>query len=100
MACDTGCVKSKLSACALGFAFGILKGLCLLAFAWAGWLWGYSSPMMEHAASFYYGYGPSFVGGLIGAAWGFVCGFVFGFVFGYIYNFCLCCCSRKSAEGK
>jgi NhaP-type Na+/H+ or K+/H+ antiporter len=102
MWCKDESVKSKLSPCALGLAFGVIKGVCLLALAWAGWLWGYESPMMERAVDFYYGYAPTFVGGLFGAVWGFICGFVFGIILGSVYNFFLCCCKKScsSSESK
>ena len=90
------CVKTKLSLCALGLTFGIIKGVWLLLLAWAGWRFGYGSAMIEHVSHFYHGYGPSLLGGVIGFVWGFVSGFVFGVVFGFLYNFFLCRCCKKS----
>jgi hypothetical protein len=86
---------NKLSVCSLGFAFGIAEGLCMLLFAWAGWLFDYGASMHTYLADFYYGYAPTFVGGLWGGLWGFILGFVFGVVVSVIYNFCLYkCCKR------
>src|SRR5258708_6415070 len=76
MSCSDECVKSKLSPWALGLAFGVIKGLCLMLYAWGGWLFGYGMPMIEHIASFYHGYGASLVGGLIGGVYGFVGGLI------------------------
>lgn len=89
------CVKSKLSPCALGVAFGILKGICLMLIAWISLYWGYGTPMIEHVAQVYHGYSPTIMGGLIGGAYGLIGGFIFGVIFGWIYNFCLCCCQKK-----
>lgn len=95
-----GCVKARLSVCALGLTFGVIKGLWLLLLAWAGWRFAYGSPMIEHIAHFYYGYGPSFLGGVIGGAWGFVSGFVFGAITAFIYNYFLCLCCKKCSPGE
>src|ERR1700722_450496 len=94
------CVKSKLSACALGLTFGVIKGVWMLLLAWAGWRFGVGSYMIEHLGHFYSGYDASFVGGLIGGAYGFVCGFIFGFVVGFIYNFFLCKCCKMCSSGE
>lgn len=97
MMCDKdGCVKAKLSPCALGVACGVLKAVCLMGLAWAAAFFGYGMPMVEHVAQFYHGYSASVVGGLIGGGYGLVAGYIFGFVFGYIYNFCLCYCCKKA----
>ena len=79
----------------LGVAFGIAKALCMLAFAWAGWLGGYGVSMIHDVANLYYGFAPTFVGGLYGALWGLIGGFIFGFVVGLIYDCCASCCAKK-----
>jgi hypothetical protein len=98
MSCQTEGVKSTVSACSLGLALGVLKGLCVMLLAWAAWLFGVGGPMVMHMASYYHGVSASFVGGLIGAAYGLVGGFVFGYIFGKLYNFFLCRCHHKNTE--
>lgn len=98
-----GCVKAKLSPCALGVSFGVLKGVSLMLFAWVSYFFGYGAPIIENVASVYSGYSASIVGGFVGGIWGLVVGFIFGMLFGYIYNYILCrCCKKcdKSAECK
>src|SRR5579883_1567965 len=90
--------KACLSACALGSAFGVMKGVWLMFLAWGGAVYGYTSPMMEHMYHFYKGYGPSFVGGIVGGIYGFICGFIFGAVVAILYNFFLC--SGKKSKAK
>lgn len=92
------CVKSKLCACSLGLTFGVVKGVCLLLFAWAGWLFGYGTAMVEHVSVMYHGYASTFVGGLIGGLYGLVGGFILGFIVGKLYNFFLCRCSKFSGK--
>src|SRR5690348_3842366 len=95
------CAKAKLSTVSLGIAFGVTEALFMILFAWAGWLFGYGISMIHQIASVYYGYAPSFSGGLLGGAWGLVDGFVFGVVAGFIYNLCFGYCSKScSSEGK
>lgn len=91
-------VKNKLSAFSLGIAFGITESIFIILFAWISAKWGYGSPIIHELANVYYGYGPSFIGGLIGGVWGFVDGFTFGLVAGLIYNLCLRCCVKSSSS--
>lgn len=90
-----GCVKAKLSKCALGVTVGVLKALCLMIMAWMSFYFGYGTAMVDHVAAYYPGYASSFVGGIIGGVYGLVGGFIFGFIFAYIYNFCLCYCVKR-----
>jgi len=87
--------KMKLCPFCFGLALGIISGLCKMTFAWVAAIWGYGGGMIEHYASFYYGYGPTILGGLVGGLWGLVIGFIFGAIFAFIYNFILCCCQSK-----
>jgi hypothetical protein len=97
MMLETESHKIKLSACSFGIAIGVAEGLYMLLFAWAGWFWGYGTPLIVQIAYVFYGYAPSFIGGILGGIWGFVDGFIFGFIVGWIYNLCLCCRCRKSS---
>lgn len=95
MSSEGMCVK--VSPFALGLALGVMKGVCLLFLAYVSWLGGYGSVMVEHVASWYPGYGASFVGGIIGGIYGLIAGFISGFIFGYLYNFFLRCCGKYSS---
>lgn len=89
------CAKAKLCACSLGIAIGVTKGLILMLFAWAGWMWGVGTPMIEHIGNLFHGYAPTLLGGIIGGGWGLIGGFVVGLLIGWIYNRCICCGCKK-----
>lgn len=84
----------------LGIAFGIVSGLCMLALAWAGWLWGYGTIMIDQIASIYHGYAATMIGGLWGLLWGFVKGFIGGLIFGWVYNGLVHCRSKCCPANK
>ena len=77
-------MSKKLNALSLAIAIGVSEGLGMMLFAWAGWLWGYGTPVIQQIASMFIGYAPSFGGGILGALWGFADGFTFGIVVGWI----------------
>ena len=85
----------KLSACSLGLALGILKGVGLMLLAFAGVWWGYGSEMISHLGLYYHGYAASYVGGLYGLALGFVCGFIGGYLIAKLYNYILVRCKKS-----
>jgi hypothetical protein len=90
---------TKLSACALGVAFGITQGLGMMLLAWMAWKGGIGTSLVVFVSNLYHGYAADFVGGLFGFGWGFLDGFVFGVVAGFFYNLCLCCsCCKKRPE--
>lgn len=84
---------TRLSAIALGVAFGVVSALFMMIFAWSVWMNGTTSPIIDQWAAIYPGYAATLKGGFIGGAWGFVEGFICGLVVGWVYNLCLCCCS-------
>lgn len=90
MQCDSSkcCVFKKGSK--FGMAFGIPNAIFMLALGWAGWLFGYGTTMIEYSSALYHGFSPTFVGGIVGAAWGLVIGYVYGFIFGVV----LACCNK------
>ena len=92
MKCQSVCVVSKLHSCALGLAFGIVKGLFLMLFAWSAMYWGFGLDLIMQISHVYQGYEASWVGGLIGGGYGLLVGFIAGVLIGFIYNLCLCCC--------
>lgn len=91
--------KSKcgfLAPVSLGVGLGVASAFCMLLLAWGGWLWGFGLVMIEQSATMYYGFAPTFVGGIYGALWGFIDGFVFGLITAWFYNLCLSCrCCKK-----
>ncbi len=91
---------TRLSAVALGVAFGVVSAISMMVFAWSAWLGGNGSQMIQQWAAIYPGFDASLKGGFIGGAWGFVEGFVLGVITGWIYNLCLCCCSKKCCCGQ
>lgn len=95
---DSECVKAKLSACSFGLAIGITNGLFLMLFAWAGWWFGYGLSLTDMLATIYYGYGASFMGGIVGALYGLLDGFIFGFIAGSIYNYFLSRCCKSAGK--
>ena len=94
------CENSKKGICpfSFGVAVGIVCGLFMMSFAWMAAFWGVGALMIEQYANFYYGYAPTFLGGLAGGLWGLIDGFIFGFLVAYFYNCCTRCC-KKSGKG-
>lgn len=90
------CTKTKLSAYALGVAFGVTEALFMLFFGWVAWIFGYGTFIIDIIAHVYIGYAPTFLGGIYGALWGLLDGFIFGLIAGYIYNRCYMLCCKKS----
>ncbi len=95
--CKNESGKSKLSVCAFGLAIGLAEGIYMLLFAWIAWVCGYGTPLITDIAHVFYGYAPSFIGGLFGGLWGFADGFIFGIIAAWIYNLVLSSCCRKTS---
>lgn len=103
--CGSGCSKKGKMLCpvSLGFAIGIATAIFMIVCGWVGYFWGYGVTMITQSASFYYGFAPTPVGGLIGGLWGLGVGFIFGLIVGLIYDLCMCCkggCCHKSAQAQ
>lgn len=90
----------RLAPVSFGFALGILWGLGMLLIGWAGWLWGYGIPWIQVWGSVYLGFGPSFMGGIVGAVWGFIDFFIFGWLIALIYNLCARCVKKQDTSEK
>lgn len=86
------CKCRSLSPLAFGVSLGIVNGIFMMLFAWAGWLYAYGTNVIDLWATVYPGLGASLKGGLVGLAWGFLEGFVLGLLWAWIYNLCMCCC--------
>lgn len=87
--------KCVLCPVSFGVGLGIASALFMLAYAWAGWLGGYATQVIDLSSTVHAGYAPTFIGGLVGAVWGFIEGFIFGFIAVFFYNKCLRCCGRS-----
>jgi len=83
---------TRICVVSLGIALGVAKGLGMMLFAWAGWLWGHGVTMIDQVGLMYHGFAPTFKGGLVGLGWGFLCGFILGVVIAFVYNLCVSCC--------
>ena len=70
---------------ALALSLGITWALGLLFLGWVG-AFGWGLEAVDVFSSFYIGYEPTFIGGVIGAVWGFIDGAVGGIVIGFLYN--------------
>ncbi|OGF18450.1 hypothetical protein A3G56_00165 [Candidatus Falkowbacteria bacterium RIFCSPLOWO2_12_FULL_45_10] len=70
----------------LGLAIGVITAAYIflmgLAAAWFGW----GVDAVNLIATYYQGYGASFVGAIVGAVWGFVDGFICGWLIAWLYN--------------
>ena len=75
----------KLNVKGLALGFGILLSLYVFLIGMASML-GWGTEFVEVFSSLYIGFGPSFLGSLIGAAWGFVDGVIGGAIIALIYN--------------
>lgn len=88
--CGCGCNK-KLCPFTFGLALGLTCAIFTAVYAWIGWAWGYGVELITQYGSVYFGYAPTFIGGLWGALWGFAEGFIFGFVLVLIFDLLMCC---------
>lgn len=73
------CIKS------LALSLGIVWGAGMLITGWFSML-GWGNMFVETMSSCYFGYGPSFWGGIIGGIWGFIDAAISGAVFAWLYN--------------
>ncbi len=78
--------KSRVCSMALGISLGVVVGLMMMLFAWAGLYWKYGLEFIEKLSHLYIGYNYTLIGGLVGFGWGFLEGFIIGFIIGFIYN--------------
>ncbi len=75
----------KLSVKGLAIGLGATWALCMLFIGWAA-IFGWATSIVDTMSSVYIGFKPTFLGGIIGAAWGFVDGAIGGLVIALIYN--------------
>lgn len=75
----------KLNVKGLAFGGGVLWAFYVLLVGW-GSIFGWGTSFVSAFSTLYIGYGPSIVGGLIGAVWGFIDGAIAGIIISLVYN--------------
>jgi len=75
----------KLNVKALAVGLGVLWGFMMLFVGWAS-IFGWGTKFVEIMASIYFGFAPTFLGGIIGAIWGFFDGAIGGAIIAIVYN--------------
>lgn len=76
---------SECKPLALGVGVGVL-GAIYVFFVGITAMFGWGDAIVGTLASLYIGYGPSFVGAIIGAIWAFIDGFIAGVIIAWVYN--------------
>ena len=80
---------TKLHAVGLGLALGIVSAVFIFITGLFA-IQGYAVEYVNMMGKIYVGYGPTFLGALLGAIWAFINGFVMGVIVAAIYN-CIVC---------
>jgi hypothetical protein len=75
----------KLSVKGLAISLGVAWAAAVLSIGWTS-MFGWGTSIVEALSSLYIGYAPTWLGGIIGAAWGFVDGAVGGLIIALVYN--------------
>ena len=75
----------KLSLKGLAIGFGSIFGIYVFILGLAG-SFGWGTNMVMGMGKLYIGYGPSFLGALIGGIYAFIDGAIAGLIFGWVYN--------------
>jgi hypothetical protein len=78
-------IMNRLQPLTLGIAIGVL-GAAYAFFLGIIAIFGWGTALVETMASLYIGYGPTFIGAIVGAIWAFVDGLIAGLVIGWLYN--------------
>ncbi len=88
----------KLHSVAFGLALGIVwgVGLFLTGLLAAATDWG--DHFVQVMGSAYIGYGPTFLGAVIGGAWGFLDLFIAGALIAWLYNVISSCCCKVCGD--
>ncbi len=76
----------KINVKGLAIALGLTWSSGMLISGWAA-MFGWAGKIVDVMASVYIGFAPTFLGGIIGAAWGFLDGAIGGAIVALIYNF-------------
>ena len=75
----------KLSVKAVAVAAGTTWAIAILLAGWAAAI-GWGSQFVDVFKPYYIGYGPTFLGGIIGGVWAFFDKLIAGLIFALIYN--------------
>lgn len=87
----------RLSPWALGLSLGLTWGVSLFIMGLLALYASYGEGFVVSIGSLYYGYAPTLLGSVIGAAIGFVDAFICGVIVAWLYNCFTGCCKK---EGK
>ncbi len=90
----------RLSACALGAAFGVITALGTLIIGILAMHFKIGHAWVTLLGSVYIGYAATFKGVIVGTLWGFVDGYICGTVIAWVYNYVVihCKCRRCHIE--
>jgi hypothetical protein len=69
----------------VALALGVSCAIYMLLLGWAGML-GWGADIVNTIGTFYIGFAPTLLGGIIGAVWGFLDGAIGGAIIAIIYN--------------
>ena len=75
----------KINVKAFALAWGVSFGVYFLFLGWVSIL-GWGDKIVEAISSFYIGYAPTFLGGIIGGIWAFFDGAIGGAIIALLYN--------------
>ena len=76
----------RIQALQFGIAFGVVYAVVFFLYGFMAALFGWGAALAEIVGGFYFGFGPTLGGALIGAVWGFAVGFVFFALGAWLYN--------------
>lgn len=77
---------AKVDVKALGLSLGIVWGLAMFLLGLMNIFLNWGGALEEIMSSLYIGYGPTFIGSVIGGVWGFFDAGIGGLVIGLLYN--------------
>ncbi len=93
------CLKClKLHVFPFGLALGIVWGVSVFLIGLYA-MRGVGEAYVNLIGSVYMGYGPTFLGSILGGIWGFFDGLISGIIFALLYNgFCCYMCRKHKCE--
>lgn len=87
--------KSKLCPVSFGLALGVFWGVTLFILGLIAHHYMYGKAFIDAMGHLYLGYGPTYMGSVIGGLIGFVDAFIGGFIIAWLYNkFSGCRCTK------
>lgn len=93
---------SQIKACSMAMAMGLVFAIGTLVMGWYSALTGRADVMIQMMGTVYVGFGPTFLGAIVGAIWAFIEGAIFGYLLSFFYNRCLVrsCCKKGACCSK